>query len=1114
MEIYNAREKARKLFLSHSERILGEMMEHSSLITYIYYPGTQTCDCFDISRIFGEASLEGDYPDCMIRLMNLSEQDEKIMRNTVALIDSGSPSAECTVETHMGGMSRWIGMRWINFTDQNSSPDHCLVFGFDLTPEKSAERDFADQELLERELQGKIIATYCFNVTGDYLVSAYIGKDLAAPKSITDPVLRDSMIKENPVASEQRPETMAYLLRSAAEIPDPEMRRKFIDMCSHVGMINAFAEGKTEQELEYQRMIGEKMIWVSTRLVLVRHPDTKELYSFLYTSDINTQKQSELAIDVVVRENCDYISVIDPYHNTEKFLYMSDFLRQSAPTWLFDGELPYDDKVNLSIERELPSDKRNEFHEAVSLEKILAELEKVPSFVISYNIRHLDKDMYKQVTYRWLDDTKSRVLVIQQDVTAAWVKEQDAIRRQEEASLRTEKLKTDNKLLRIAALDMNEFVSVINIPENTIELRYGSFLMHSEPTPPDKLKMDINEFCDMVAEKYLTDEESEVFRSMADPAYIESELAVKDEVLLVFNCSKGFPETHRKLIRAVMLDREKRLIALTESDITELYNKERRIELDDLILKRTVAETVDFIAVLDLATEMLTLRFGCWELPHKYRVRRNTAEEMTYSLFESICEIGLADIDKLSDFHKGASLRRIGDLLCTEPEVVLFIDLRDVDDPALIYKKQLRYTWLDRNDRLVLLTGSDVTKSVAAEQERSRRIEEALAAARQANNAKLDFISRISHDIRTPLSAVKSMTEFALRDMDDKEKLRHDLGNIESAGKFLNSLINDILDISKIDSGQIEIHPEPYPYSSYKDELHAIVYAEAEKRGINVVYNSSCEELSIMTDPVRWRQITLNIVMNALKYTPAGGTVKISDGHSPAGDGYVLCYLIVEDNGIGMSEEYKKHLFEPFRQDDENPERRKLAGGTGLGMYIVKRLTELLGGNISVESTLGKGTKVTIYMKTQLADDTSSKTDSEREESNSSRLSGRVLLAEDNEINTEIALRLLKEIGLEADHAEDGSKAVDMFENAPEGYYRAVLMDIQMPLLNGYQAAEKIREMRRSDSKSIPIIAMTADAFESAKRMAEKAGFNEYLTKPLDMQRVKEVLISEISKSG
>ena len=183
-------------------------------------------------------------------------------------------------------------------------------------------------------------------------------------------------------------------------------------------------------------------------------------------------------------------------------------------------------------------------------------------------------------------------------------------------------------------------------------------------------------------------------------------------------------------------------------------------------------------------------------------------------------------------------------------------------------------------------------------------------------------------------------------------------------------------------------------------------------------------------------------------------------------------------------------------------------------MYIVKRLTELLGGNISVESTLGKGTKVTINIKTKLADDTSAKTDSERAESDSSRLSGRVLLAEDNEINTEIALRLLEEIGLEADHAEDGSKAVDMFENAPEGYYKAVLMDIQMPLLNGYQAAEKIREMGRCDSKSIPIIAMTADAFESAKRMAEKAGFNEYLTKPLDMQRVKDVLISEISKSG
>ena len=413
------------------------------------------------------------------------------------------------------------------------------------------------------------------------------------------------------------------------------------------------------------------------------------------------------------------------------------------------------------------------------------------------------------------------------------------------------------------------------------------------------------------------------------------------------------------------------------------------------------------------------------------------------------------------------------------------------------YRLQLLYNWLDKKNGSVLLFCNDVTSSYQTEQRYLQEMRRALMEAEQAANSKMDFISRISHDIRTPLSAITSMTNFAFEDIDDREKLRSDLEKVSSSNHFLMSLINDVLDVSKIDSGRIELVPEVLTSKEFFNDIKNVFVPLCEQKGVAFETMQDLEADAILVDKVRFNQIFLNIISNAYKYTPAGGTVQFSvEGRMiPDGEEQLL-RLTVRDNGIGMGEEFQKKMFVPFTQDLANPERQKLKTGTGLGMYIVKKLVTLMNGTILVDSAIGKGTTMTVTIPVPVVKEA----DISKEVPIALRkkLSGRVLLAEDNEINQEIALRTLNGMGLDADVAENGAIAVQMFEETPPGTYIAILMDIQMPVLTGYEAAEAIRLLERSDAKTIPIIALTANAFSEAVKHSREAGMNGHITKPIN----------------
>lgn len=429
--------------------------------------------------------------------------------------------------------------------------------------------------------------------------------------------------------------------------------------------------------------------------------------------------------------------------------------------------------------------------------------------------------------------------------------------------------------------------------------------------------------------------------------------------------------------------------------------------------------------------------------------------------------------------------------------------------------KMVQFSFLLDSKEMILACVSDVTESHMKEQSMINGLRMALEKAKSADAAKSQFLSRISHDIRTPIGAILNLTDFANQDIDSKEKLLDDLSKIRTSGTFLLSLINDVLDVSKIDSGVIELHEDVYPLKNYLTNIENIINPMSNDRSLFTNIKTDFGDVTaIVTDSVRLNQITLNLLSNAMKYTPSGGRVFFFAKTSPLTDVSeemkkkgldTLLSFDVDDTGIGMSEEFQQHMFDEFSQEASNPLRRNRIGGTGLGLAIVKKLIDLMGGTITVRSALEKGTSIHVELPVRAGtDDLTAEEDVD--ESSQGSISGHILLAEDNEINAMIAERIFKDIGVSMDRAANGTKALELFTGHSEGYYDAIFMDIQMPEMDGYQTTRAIRSSDKNDSAAVPIIAMTADAFTDAMKKALDSGMNDYTTKPLDIKKIRALL--------
>lgn len=389
----------------------------------------------------------------------------------------------------------------------------------------------------------------------------------------------------------------------------------------------------------------------------------------------------------------------------------------------------------------------------------------------------------------------------------------------------------------------------------------------------------------------------------------------------------------------------------------------------------------------------------------------------------------------------------------------------------------------------------------------------AFEAAESASNAKSAFLFNLSHDIRTPMNAIMGFTGLLKTGVDDPQVVRDYVGKIETASGFLLSLINNVLEMARIESGKAVLDESANDVYVFWDGLQAMFDNQMKEKDLSYEFEIHVEHPYVMVDVTKMREILLNIVSNAVKYTPEHGTVSVIVKELPSQkEGYVLYQTVVKDSGIGMSAEFLPHVFEEFTREKTGTEHK--VEGTGLGMPIVKKLVDLMNGTITVESEQGKGSTFTVTTAHRIAERSEIVIPDEpvAEHSLEDYTGKRILLAEDNDLNAEIAMTILEMEGFVVDRAEDGAQCVEMLVQAQPEYYDLILMDIQMPNMDGYGATRAIRRMEDQVKSDIPIIAMTANAFEEDRKKAFRMGMNGHIIKPIQIESMKAILGHVLSR--
>lgn len=386
-----------------------------------------------------------------------------------------------------------------------------------------------------------------------------------------------------------------------------------------------------------------------------------------------------------------------------------------------------------------------------------------------------------------------------------------------------------------------------------------------------------------------------------------------------------------------------------------------------------------------------------------------------------------------------------------------------------------------------------------------QQLQSALSSAEHASQAKTVFLNNMSHDIRTPMNAVIGFTSLAQNHIDDKEQVRDYLSKIMTSSQHLLSLINDVLDMSQIESGSITIDESPLSISKLLQDIRTITQTGIHSKGLNFYIDTQdITDDTIMGDNLKLQQVLLNILGNSIKFTPSGGTITLRVlQRQKTTSGYADYEFRIKDNGIGMSEEFKEHIFEAFSREETSTVSQ--IQGTGLGMSITKNLIDRMGGTITVNSTEGEGSEFIVCLRFEVNQESLSP-----EEDNSSKTTTasvkKILLVEDNVLNEEIARTILTDHDFMVDSAFNGSEAISKVKNNIQNDYDLILMDIRMPDMNGYEAAKAIRSLKDPKQAAIPIIAMTANAFDEDRQAAFDAGMNGHLAKPVDIKNLLQAI--------
>ena len=428
---------------------------------------------------------------------------------------------------------------------------------------------------------------------------------------------------------------------------------------------------------------------------------------------------------------------------------------------------------------------------------------------------------------------------------------------------------------------------------------------------------------------------------------------------------------------------------------------------------------------------------------------------------------------------------------------------------------QVRVAFVKKKDgtRMAVVGTRNIDSLIKKERMQEEKLKKAYVAAENANKAKTEFLNNMSHDIRTPMNVILGYNQLMKSQLTESKQLDYQK-KIEQSGKLLLAIINNVLDMARIESGKIKVDENYERVGEVIDEIISTFSSEAEEKEIHLSGSMKVTHRNILCDGTKIREIYVNLVSNAMKYTPRGGNVTITVEELPCEkEGYMKIKSEIKDTGIGMSKEYLPTLFEPFSREQNTTTGR--VGGTGLGMPIVKKMVDLMGGSLEVESEPEKGTIFTFTLMHKIADRKyySQSIEKVKTSNMGESLSGKhVLLAEDNDLNAEIAVTILEETGIVIERVEDGIQCVNRVEQMTPGTYDLILMDIQMPNMDGYQAAQRIRHLNDKTRAEIPIIAMTANAFAEDRKRAFDAGMNGHIAKPIDIEKLGAAILSVLKK--
>lgn len=594
------------------------------------------------------------------------------------------------------------------------------------------------------------------------------------------------------------------------------------------------------------------------------------------------------------------------------------------------------------------------------------------------------------------------------------------------------------------------------------------------------------------------------------PDHLMKELKEKDSIELYHKTIPNENGFKHFLARAIRLfnDEEHFKIILCFYSVDEIIKKEQEIELQREIIAGLGKEYFSVLAV-NLEKDQV---FSYRESEENGRIISDFCRECDNrwsKIIPSYAKVMVSD-NTNGEFEKQLGLEA---LRSQEKDYSMTYEFKS--ETGINYH-QVRVAYVKKKDgtRMAVVGTRNIDSLIKKERMQEEKLKKAYDAAKSANKAKTEFLNNMSHDIRTPMNVILGYNQLMKSLLTEPKQLDYQK-KIEQSGKLLLSIINNVLDMARIESGNMKVDENFEIVGGVVDEILSTFSSEAEEKGIHLSSSMQVTHKNILCDSTKIRKIYVNLVSNAIKYTPSGGNITITVEELPCEkEGYMKVKSEIKDTGIGMSKEYLPMLFEPFSREHNTTTGK--VGGTGLGMAIVKKMVDLMGGSIEVESEPGKGTIFTFTLMHKIADKKYYSRKIETAESSDSveKLRGKhVLLAEDNNLNAEIAVAVLEKTGLVIDRVEDGIQCVSRIEQMPSDTYDLILMDIQMPNMDGYKATQCIRHLNDKKKAKIPIIAMTANAFTEDRIRAKEAGMDEHISKPVDVKLLLKVIHKLVKKS-